>query len=320
MRVSGFSSQVVVARAHPRVGLLGNPSDLYRGRCLAFTFGQRWALVRLEAAERTEMDGNLLAAGWQVFQGAVRETEGSGGEGQLRARPCRASVETDIPRQAGLAGSSAILTAQLRALSRWHEVALPPERVAEAAWRAESELLGIRAGPMDRLVQAHEGLLFLDCAAPFSDGAIRRLDPALLPPVLIAWDARPGAPSGAIHEPVWQRWQAGDSEVRAVVAEWISLADAGLEALRGGRVEELIRLVDRNFDLRARLFSLGGRDRELIDLGRTHGCGTKFCGSGGAVLAVARSPEDRDAARRAYRAAGFETLVPVVGQAVGERP
>ena len=44
-------------------------------------------------------------------------------------------------------------------------------------------MLGFRAGPLDRLVQAHDGLLAMDFSEPFAEDAVERLDPTLLPPL-----------------------------------------------------------------------------------------------------------------------------------------
>lgn len=38
-------------RTHARVGLLGNPSDVYYGRTISFSLGNFWASVRLEPSE-----------------------------------------------------------------------------------------------------------------------------------------------------------------------------------------------------------------------------------------------------------------------------
>lgn len=39
---------IVEHKAYARVGLLGNPSDVYYGRAISFSLGNFWASVRLE--------------------------------------------------------------------------------------------------------------------------------------------------------------------------------------------------------------------------------------------------------------------------------
>ncbi len=310
--------ETLTTQARARVGLLGNPSDLYGGRGIGFTveqLGARVTLVERSPASGSGLGSELVAAGWRVFRDEVL--------GDPTAQPrFELSVECDVPFQSGLSGSSAILVAALRAFALHRGVSLAPLRLAELALLAESRELGLLAGPLDRLVQAFGGLVFMDFADPFRPDRsspvtrpdpVTRLDPVALPPLLIAWSTSPGRPSGGVHEPVRRRWERGDPRVRAVMDELAALADAGLEALRAGDRGRLCDLIDRNFDLRASLFSIEPADRRMIELGRGAGAATKFCGSGGSVVAA---PRDGALAplEACYRAAGFEVLVPTIEQ------
>ncbi|TMB15405.1 MAG: hypothetical protein E6J71_19605 [Deltaproteobacteria bacterium] len=225
---------------------------------------------------------------------------------------CRVTVTTDIPREVGLAGSSAIVVAALRALARWFGVEVDAATVAELALLAERDVLGITAGPMDRVVQAHEGLLYIDCRRPRSARSCLSLDAELLPPLFVAWDVALGAPSGTLHDPVRARWEHGDAAVRAAIEELATLADQGLEALRARDIPGLQRLVDRNFDVRASIWNVTARDHELVAVGRRRGAAVKFCGSGGSVLGVMRDDAEYPALETAYRDAGCSILRPEV--------
>nr|MBC8329196.1 hypothetical protein [Planctomycetota bacterium] len=206
----------------------------------------------------------------------------------------------------------AFVIAARRACEAFYGFRLPPSRLAELALKAEHELLGIRAGPMDRLIQAHGGLLWMDFAAPFAAAAVERLDPALLPPLRVVWEPSPGRHSGAVHDEVWARWQQGEVALRRTLAAFRPLAEDALGALHTGDFGELKRAVDANFDLRAAAFPIADRDRRMIVIGREHGAATKFCGSGGAALVVMDGTEDLAALEAAYRAEGFEWLEPSV--------
>lgn len=304
----------VVARAGARVGLLGNPSDIYGGRGIGFALARPGVRVRLaESGPRglgvePSSAAPLVEAGWQVFR------ERASARGRAPELGLRLEVECDVPFQSGLSGSSAILAAALVALAARCELALEPRELAELCWLAETRELGILAGPLDRLVQAHGGLVWMDFARPFEDGAVEALDPSLLPPMLVAWHAEPGAPSGAVHEPVFERWRAGDPAVREVMGELASVADRGRVALERGEHGELCDLLDRNFDLRASLFTIGEADRRLVELGRAAGAAAKFCGSGGSVLAVPRDPARLNELAERYRTAGCVVLDPEVGR------
>lgn len=311
------------ASALPRVGLLGNPSDMYGGAVIAFTFDGFRARVRLESSAGASADD---ARDLEVDWAAAGRTDPLTLEGlprlaaaalrRLAARfPGTASgcgervvlrASTDIPRQVGLAGSSAVVVASLRALAAWQGRELAPLALAELALSAEAEELGIVAGPQDRVAQAFEGLVHMELeGAPWR---VTALDPALLPPALVAWDPNPGRDSGAKHDDVRARWEAGNAEVRGVMAELPSLAAEGVECLRAGDHRRLRELVDENFDLRARVFPIDERHRRMVALGRAAGAGTKFCGSGGAVLCVVEARDELARVEAAFSEAGFPTL------------
>jgi len=299
---------------------------------LAFTFRNFSARVVVERAERVELGsgvsadtlGDAVAAGVAGRHGggallAVALKKLTDHSPRLLELPatdprlgCRVTVTTDIPREVGLAGSSAIVVAALRALARWFGVEVDAATVAELALLAERDVLGITAGPMDRVVQAHEGLLYIDCRRPRSARSCLSLDAELLPPLFVAWDVALGAPSGTLHDPVRARWEHGDAAVRAAIEELATLADQGLEALRARDIPGLQRLVDRNFDVRASIWNVTARDHELVAVGRRRGAAVKFCGSGGSVLGVMRDDAEYPALETAYRDAGCSILRPEV--------
>ncbi len=71
----------------------------------------------------------------------------------------------------------------------------------------------------------------------------------------------------------------------------LMLCRRALEALD---VVQLVGLVNRNFDLRRRMFgdeALGERNLMMVELARSVGCAAKFTGSGGAALVLAPGGE-----------------------------
>ena len=297
----------LTATAHARIGLLGNPSDIYGGRGLGFSVADMTATVRLEAADADALPNELFEAAWTVAQRAL-STAGV----DPATRPFSLTFESDIPFQGGLSGSSALVTAALRAWSRWFGAPMHAREIARLALEVENEVLGIRAGPLDRVVQAHDGLLAMDFARPFDADAAQRLDPDLLPPLLLAWHGEPGESSGDVHAPVFARFEAGDQQVRATMEQLAQNADAGRDALLAGDHEAFRGCVDRNFDLRAGVFPIAPADRELVELGRAAGAACKLPGSGGCVLMACRDEAHLAEVERACRDAGRETLRPRV--------
>ena len=296
----------VKTQAFPRVGLLGNPGDLYGISGAGFAFSDFSVELELSAAKEFELPNALLDAGWTVFRATFEE------QGQdFAERPFAIEFRSDIPFQAGLSGSSAILIAELSAFARWFEISIPPHRMAKLAWIAESGELEAVAGPMDRLVQAHQGLVEMDWSDPWMPGSTRQLDPTLLPPCAVCWNPNPGQPSSNVHADVMERWKKRDLQVWHWQNDLQAVARNGCFALEHRDLVGLCDAVDKNFDLRAKLFPIGERDREMIELGRANGAATKFCGSGGAVLAVPRSG-GIEHLMAAYREAGFCAIEPTL--------
>lgn len=90
--------------------------------------------------------------------------------------------ETDIPRQSGLGGSSAMIIAALRGLFKFYR--LPKHYISESefaklALSVETNELGIAAGLQDRIVQVYGGMTYMDFSV--CTGEYERLDSRLLP-------------------------------------------------------------------------------------------------------------------------------------------
>jgi len=296
-------------QAFARAGLLGNPSDAYGGRTLAFSVFDFAARVRVTPAERTSIPDpraeRLIAAALARY---ARHTASP-------ATPVLVELESDIPFQVGLSGSSAIVIATLRALAALYDRPLSPFDQAELALAVEVEDLGIAAGPMDRVTQAYEGLLAMDFRSPRRPESYESLAPALLPAMLIAWHPEGGNPSGTVHSDVRERWQRGDPALQDAMRQFAALADRGRVALRDRDHPALRRAVDANFDLRSEWFPIAERDREMVELARRSGASAKQCGSGGACLIVLDAEAHAPPLIRNLEAAGYATLRPKV-----ERP
>ena len=297
----------LTATAQARVGLLGNPSDIYGGRGLGFSVARLTATVRLDEAPQRTFPNDLFKASWSLMQ---RELQDAGLDAE--GKPFELTFWSNIPFQGGLSGSSALVIAAFRAWSRWFGLPLSARRIAKLAFDVENEVLGIRAGALDRVVQAHDGLLAMDFARPFEADAAQRLDPSLLPPLLLAWHGVPGESSGDVHGPVFARFESGDQLVRTIMEELTRNADAGRDALLAGDHEAFRACVDHNFELRTRVFPIADADRELIALGRGAGAACKLPGSGGCVLMVCKDEAHREQVEQACRDAGRETMRPEV--------
>ena len=95
----------------------------------------------------------------------------------LHERNFSVRYETNIPRQVGMAGSSAIIVATLRCLMEFYGVEIPLHVQPSLVLSVETEELGIAAGLQDRVIQCYEGLVYMDFAV--REGA-DRLRPQVL--------------------------------------------------------------------------------------------------------------------------------------------
>ena len=311
---------IATAEAPARAALLGNPSDGYGGRTIAFALADY-------AATATATGGDAVAA----ERGAPRpsaspstqEAEGRALVDAARtcfARHCASiaiplpgappaiDFTTTIPRSVGLAGSSAIVIAVLRVLSTFYAISLAPETLAALALEAETEELGIAAGPQDRVVQANGGLLDMD----FARGTVDRLDSELLPPLYLAYHPGAAQPSGAVHGDLRARFERGERAVVDAMATLAGTAAEGREALERHDHARLAALMDRNFDVRRSILELDPRHVRMVDLARSIGASAHFPGSGGAVLGIHQGEEQLSSLREAFTAEGCVLVEPSV--------
>src|SRR5262249_15320452 len=230
-------------RAHARAGLVGNPSDGYHGKTISLIVRNFWAeavLYEWEDLELVWTDQNQhrfgsldelvhdvkmhgYFGGIPLIKATIKKfAEYCRHQGHpLHRRNFSIRFETNVPRQVGLAGSSAIVVATLRCLMDFYQVQIPREVQPSLALAVETEELGITAGLQDRVIQVYEGLVYMDFARErmeerngFCCGQYERLDPALLPPLYLAYVARDASdfvqPTYAVHTPLRVRFQPGE--------------------------------------------------------------------------------------------------------------
>ena len=137
--------EVFRRRAYARAGLMGNPSDGYGGKTISFTIPDFCAEVVLYEWEDLEVIPSQQDHGrFASIQELARDVELHGyyggvrlvkatikrfvdfcqGRYELHDRNFSIRYETNIPRQVGLAGSSAIIVATLGALLDWGGLAI----------------------------------------------------------------------------------------------------------------------------------------------------------------------------------------------------
>src|SRR5215217_6112705 len=298
-------------RAFARAGLLGNPSDGYHGKTLSLSVRNYWAEVVLYEWETVEI---VLAdddrAKFDSIFDLARDVRLHGYYGGIRLikatikrfvehcqsrglplhdRKFSVRYQTNIPRQVGLAGSSAIIVATLRCLMEYYEILLPLEAQPMFVLLVEQEELGITVGLQDRVIQVYEGLVYMDFDSTREhvvDGLrcyrYEPMDPALLPPLYVAHHETLGEPTEVFHNNIRERFNRGDEAVVGAMKRFAGLAADGRAALLARDTEQLARLIDTNFDTRRGIYRLPQWQIDMVETARRRGASAKFAGSGGA--------------------------------------
>ena len=301
----------IETRAYARAALAGNPSDGYFGKTLSLClsdFSSRVVLTPQKVLEIVPAREDL--AQFSSIREMADDVRRNGYYGGLRlvkaalkkfADYCDAHeielpsdrnfslrYETDIPRQVGLAGSSAIITATWRALMVHYRVLVVPEILPNWVRAAEQEELGITGGLQDRVAQSYGGLVFMDLERTKLErdgfGTYEPLDIALLPPLYLAYATRFAEESGVVHNDLRARWECGDNLVHATMRELGETAQAARGCLVEGRAHELGNLINHNFELRRRIVPISQSHLQMVEVARSCGASAHFAGSGGAVI------------------------------------
>lgn len=330
--------EIVRTQAFARAGVLGNPSDGYFGRTISIivkNFSARVILYewpeleiilsrqdrcQFERLEDLVQDVRLSGyyGGLRLIKAAIKrfaeycEVRGH----PLHARNFSLRYETDIPRQVGLAGSSAIVTAVLRALMRFYDIRIPKEQLPNLILEVETREIGISAGLQDRVAQVYEGLTYMDFDREYMErhghGRYEPLDPALLPPVYIAYRTDLSEISGVFHNNIRARWEAGEERVVHAMRRAADLAREGRDCIRDGDRRRLAALINENFDVRASIYNLDPRNVEMVQVARNLGASAHYAGSGGAILGTYEDEAMLQRLREAFERLACEVFVPTI--------
>lgn len=332
-------------RAFARAGLVGNPSDGYGGKTIAFVIREFAAEVELEEASRIEIVPNdrdrLEFASLDALVADVRQFGYYGGIRLLKAtlrrfqdycrdagialtgRHFRLQYSSNIPHLVGLAGSSAIVTACLRALMQFYGVSIPMPIQPNLILSVEQDELGIPAGLQDRVAQVYEGLVYMDFhpehRARHGHGRYEPLDPRLLPPLYIAYRRDLAEGTEVTHSPLRERHDRGEPAVLAAMKFWADLTDQVRDCLLSSRGATIGPLLDANFNKRREILTkpsgectISAGNLRMVAAARSCGASAKFTGSGGAIVGTYPDEATFARLRQTLGALDIEVLKPTI--------
>ncbi len=332
---------IIRKRAYARAGLLGNPSDGYNGKTISISVRNFWAEVILyewdsvdivladddrarfssiyDLAKDVKLHGYY--GGIRLIKATIKRfCEYCQARGiQLHDRNFSVRYQTNVPRQVGMAGSSAIITATLRCLMEFYGIEIPREAQPTFVLSVEKEELGIAAGLQDRVIQVYEGMVYMDfnrSCERVVEGLVcydyEPLDPALLPPVYVAYHDALSEPTEVFHNDIRARFGRGEERVVQAMQHFAAIAESGRDALLKRDYAKLAALMDENFDTRRSIYNLPAWQIEMVERARRCGASAKFAGSGGAIVGTFHGEEMYRNLQASLGAMGSRVIKPQV--------
>lgn len=331
------------AQAFARAGLIGNPSDGYHGKTISFVVRNYRAEVTLYESPELEILANTrdqsrfdsihhLAEDVRLhgYYGGIRLLKASIKRFRdycdhhhipLHDRNFTLRYESDIPNRVGLAGSSAIITASVRALMAFYGVDVPKPLQPNLILSVENEELGIPAGLQDRVIQVYEGCVYMDFnrehLAQQGHGRYEELDPSVLPPLYIAYRTDLAEGTEVFHNDIRSRFNRGESAVVEAMKYWAGLTDQVRDCLLRRDLAPIPALLNANFDKRREIYKISEGNLEMVAAARSVGASAKFTGSGGAIVGTCEDEAMYLRLVDRLRPMGIEVFKPVVSASVG---
>jgi glucuronokinase len=328
-----------------RAAIVGNPSDGFYGGTIAVPVRNWNASVTLESDP--EKKGVHLKLNPEHDRHSFRDlehlAETTGKEGpyggirllramlkqfyehcqqngiHLHNEPFTLSYDTEIPRQVGLAGSSAIITACIKCLIEFYgitEKQIPKPIQANLVLDAERKELGISAGLQDRVVQVYNQPVYMDFskeafeASGQKHGRYLPISAKMLPNFFLVYSTESKI-SGRVLANLYERHASGERLVVDGMRRLAGYTKAAMEAINRGDLRELARLMDLNLDTRREMVGgerFGRVNLEMMSTARQNGACANFSGSGGAIIGIYQDDQHYRQLEKAFNTNGYEIV------------
>lgn len=298
--------------AYPRAALIGNPSDGYNGKTIAFVFRNYQAEILLYETPELKLEPTIRdTTTFSSLEALAADVEAFGYYGGIRLMKaavkkfhdyCKAQgltpekknftmrYSSTIPNRLGLAGSSALITSAMRAMFEFYGFSIAPAHLANIVLATEREELGIPAGLQDRVAQACNTPVYMDFdkahMEKYGTGKYEKIEIPSELGIYVAYRTDLAEGSEVLHSHLREEYEAGVKKVHDAMKEWAYLTEMTREAIHRKDYGRIPGLLNRNFDLRCEVCasSISAKNRQMVEEARRCGASAKFTGSGGAII------------------------------------
>ena len=291
-----------------KIILLGEHAVVYGRSAIALPVP-----LAVEAAVQKGGDGvNILIPRWGLEQKVHSNSQGIAGilghlleELELADENMIIEVFPHVPRAMGLGGSSALAVAILRALSHTYQLRLTDGRINDLAFECEKAAHGTPSG-VDNTVATYGTPL---CYRRTEDGP--RFDTLKVgqPLQLVVGITGKESLTADTVAKVRASWQQYPDRYESIFDQIQQLTEAGVDAMVGGRLQELGELMNLCHGYLNALQLSTPELEELIHIARTNGAlGAKLTGGGGGGSMIALCADNQEDVKAAMQGAGYSTL------------
>lgn len=313
---------MIKATSYGRAGIIGNPTDGYGGSLISCSIANKAEVTIREDSEliiescfgqailRWENDFNNQGDYFDIVRCVLRFLK-------LYHLKARIHIQSDIPVQAGLAGSTAILSSLLTGLLAFTGQKYNRYQLAEMNRTIELNYLKCQCGYQDAYMTTFGGLNFLEFRGKEhylewekeTYATVENLSSIVdeLPFVIAHTGIKHH--SGQYHRPLRERWLEGDPEVVQAYQEITVISREGKKALINKNWDELAYLMNQNHIIQDRLSDIGAQNKLMIETALKNGAmAAKLAGAGGGGTIIMLS-FDPVRLKQALNSVGAETFV-----------
>ena len=290
---------MVKIKTNARINILGNPSDIYNGVTISSTIKDFYTEGETSKADKNsylinnEPNPNLD----ELVNGTLILLNREG----FTINNFKFNINTNIPLQAGLAGSTAIIVNLLKGLNQIFSFNIPLKTIAYYTRVVEHDVIGNTAGPIDPFIISLGKIKYMDFSSNnYNDYIIEDLDIKDIP-FFVGVRTR-NISSGDIHGYPFRAYP-NNPELRKIVSKIKSCGFKGKNAIVDNKLDLIGELMNENQKL-TQLYGQYGKptenvllqrriDQEILEFcNKNKVIGAKLGGSSGSIIILNEEKPD----------------------------